>query len=311
MHFDVGRRTKKRSNSLGERDLMVPYYLGGLQNDADDRDQRRRRDDDRRDRDGDRRDHGGRGSRGGRGVLWDKYKDTSCLTSSITHLTCNCGGADINGTYRQCLVSMRNSTVYFTALTLFDTGAYTSFVNREVAKWLELQQHGGTVAGAHQVKSSRHDVTVPTSEVGLAGMQLSSSIYGTVVFDLTFFNMSDNILKSIEANVINSCIEVIIGLPDIRSHRLVHRITSYFDSPPPPQGISQASTLPTIALLVRRDTKTTSRALCKGSLPCSTCAFLLARDHDNTLCSVAGRPNTPQCRDTFPHRMFTDDELIK
>jgi hypothetical protein len=29
---------------------------------------------------------------------------------------------------------MRNSTTYFTALTLFDTGAYTSFVNREVAK---------------------------------------------------------------------------------------------------------------------------------------------------------------------------------
>jgi len=41
---------------------------------------------------------------------------------------------------------MRNSTIYFTALTLFDTGAYTSFVNREVAKWLEQQQHGGTVA---------------------------------------------------------------------------------------------------------------------------------------------------------------------
>jgi len=37
---------------------------------------------------------------------------------------------------------------------------------------------GGTVAGAHRAKS----------EVGLAGTHLSSSIYGTVVFDLTFFN---------------------------------------------------------------------------------------------------------------------------
>ena len=144
-----------------------------------------------------------------------------CLTSIITHLTCNCGGADINSTYRQCLVSMRNSTTYFTALTLFDTGAYTSFVNREVAKWLEQQQHGGTVVVAHLARSSRHDV--PTSEVGLAGTQSSSSIYGSVVFDLTFFNeitKSDNILKSIEANVIDSCIEVIIGLPDIRSHQI-------------------------------------------------------------------------------------------
>ena len=100
--------------------------------------------------------------------------------------------------------------------------------------WLGQQQHGGTFAGAHQVKSSRHDV--PTSKVGLAGTQLSSSIYGTVVFDLTFFNeitKSDYFLKSIEANEIDSCIEVIIGLPDIRSHRLVHRISSYFDSPDP------------------------------------------------------------------------------
>jgi hypothetical protein len=63
-----------------------------------------------------------------------KTKGTPCLTSIITHLTCNCGGADINSTYRQCLVSMHNSTTYFTALTLFDTGAYTSFVNRKVAK---------------------------------------------------------------------------------------------------------------------------------------------------------------------------------
>ena len=178
---------------------------------------------------------------------------------------------------------------------------------------MEKQQHAGTIAGAHHTRSSRHDV--PTSEVGLVGTQLSSSIYSTVVFDLTFFNevtKSDNLLKSIEANVIDSCIEVIIGLPDIRSHRMVHRIPSYFDSPDPtylapPQGISQVNTPPTIALLVRRDTKASSRALCKGSLPCSNCAFLLARGHDNALCSVTGCPNTPQRRDTSPHRMFTDD----
>ena len=48
---------------------------------------------------------------------YDKDKGTPCLTRMITHLTCNCGGADINSTYRQCLVSMRNSTTYFTTLT--------------------------------------------------------------------------------------------------------------------------------------------------------------------------------------------------
>jgi hypothetical protein len=155
------------------------------------------------------------------------------LVSSVSSPTWPATAVVLN-TYRQCLISMRNSTTYFTALTLFDTGVYTSFVNREVAKWLEVQQHGGTVAGVHQTRSSRHDI--PTSEVGLAGTQLSSSIYGTVVFDLTFFNevtKSDNLLKNIEANVIDSCIEVIIGLPDIRSHRMVHRIPSYLIVPTP------------------------------------------------------------------------------
>ena len=35
---------------------------------------------------------------------------------------------------------------------------------------MELQQHGGTVAGAHLARSSRYDV--PTSEVGLADDEL-------------------------------------------------------------------------------------------------------------------------------------------
>jgi hypothetical protein len=138
-----GRRTRERADGT-----ILPRRLPDAanpaasprKNDADDRDHRRRRDNDRRDRDGDRRDQGGRGGRGGRGQIhFARDTGTPCLTSSITHLTCNCGGADISSTYRQCLVSMRNSTVYFTALTLFDTGAYTSFVNKDVAKWLEQQ----------------------------------------------------------------------------------------------------------------------------------------------------------------------------
>jgi len=41
------------------------------------------------------------------------------------------------------------------------------------------------------------------------------------------------VLESIEASVIDSCIEFIIGLPDIRKQRLIHRIPSYFDTPDP------------------------------------------------------------------------------
>ena len=91
--------------------------------------------------DGDRRGNDGGGKGGSSRVHFDdRSKGTPCRTGIVTHLTCNCGGTDINSTYRQCLVSLTTSSTYFTALTLFDTGAYTSFVNREVAKWLEQWQ---------------------------------------------------------------------------------------------------------------------------------------------------------------------------
>ena len=65
---------------------------------------------------------------------------------------------------------------------------------------------------------------------------MNSSVYSSVVFDLTLFNevtRSDYVLRDIKANVVDSCIEVIIGLPDIRSHRLIRLIPSYFDTPDP------------------------------------------------------------------------------
>ena len=64
---------------------------------TDQRDSQRRREHDRRDRDG------GRGGRGRRvQAHFDKEKGAPCLTSIITHLSCNCGGAAINTTYHQC-----------------------------------------------------------------------------------------------------------------------------------------------------------------------------------------------------------------
>ena len=65
---------------------------------------------------------------------------------------------------------------------------------------------------------------------------MNSSVYGSVVFDLTLFNevtRTDHVIRNIKAGVIDSCIEVIVGLPDIRSHRLIHLIPSYFDTPDP------------------------------------------------------------------------------
>jgi hypothetical protein len=72
----------------------------------------------------------------------------------------------------------------------------------------------------------------PIGIVALAGTSLTSSTYRSVRFILTFFNelseLNDTIV-SIKAKVIDSCIEVIIGRPVIRSHHLTRKLPSYFD----------------------------------------------------------------------------------
>ena len=68
--------------------------------------------------------------------------------------------------------------------------------------------------GAAGRRGTQPQDDTPTATVGLAGTVLSHNIYGTVVFDLTFFKevtKSDNVLRGITASVIDSCIEVIIG----------------------------------------------------------------------------------------------------
>jgi len=87
----------------------------------------------------DNRDIGGRRNEGrskdrGGGVQFNNRRDpgTNNRTTTITHLTCNCGTAQTDTTYRPCLVSLRRSTIYCTA--------YTSFVNREIARWFQQQE---------------------------------------------------------------------------------------------------------------------------------------------------------------------------
>ena len=144
---------------------------------------------------------------------------------------------------------------------------------------MRAQQRSATAFSAH----------IPTASVGLAGIQLSSSIYRTVVFDLTLFNevtQSDDILANIRDSMIDSCIEVIIGLPDIRFHRLIHRIPSFFDTPNPTYlelNVNIDDTTSTVReatrllSLVRPDvgSPTTNVAVCRGASPCE--------GYDNTL----------------------------
>ncbi len=98
----------------------------------------------------------------------------------------------------------------FSAATLFDTGAHTSFVNREIAEWIELQAEGDKGYTQRQ----RSGPKTETTSVSLAGTSHTSAILGSVVFHLTFFNevtQSHETIHNIHAQVLDSCIAVIIG----------------------------------------------------------------------------------------------------
>ena len=76
-----------------------------------------------------------------------------------------------------CCVTVGNSPSY-SAATLFDTGAHTSFVNREVAAWIVQQSKTGD--GVTQGKRKAPAMLVIS--VSLAGTALSSPILGSVTF---------------------------------------------------------------------------------------------------------------------------------
>ena len=142
------------------------------------------------------RDHDNRGG---------KHKQLAIMT----HGACDCDDADIDITYRMCCISVNNGPP-FKASTLFDTGAYASFVKREVAAW--IGQHAGRATWLGARKRERDGDS--NTSVSLAGTSLSSPILGSAVFDLTFLNevtRQHDTIKDIHAQVIDSCIAVIIA----------------------------------------------------------------------------------------------------
>ena len=154
---------------------------------------------------------------------------------------------------------------------------------------------------------------------------MNSSVYGSVVFDLTLFyevTRNDHVIRNIKASVMDSCIEVNVGLPDIRSHRLIHLIPSYFDTLDhtylEPQttkkgtspGVPRDSATLTILAPAIRTTKNTA-ARSRGSVPCNKCSAFIAMGYYHSLCSIAGRPHTPQQRDAKSHPTIREKDLIK
>jgi hypothetical protein len=168
------------------------------------------------------------------------------LPSLVSKSSCDCDDTDIDMTYRMCCISLGNSPSYKSA-TLFDTGAHASFVNREVASWIE--EHGRTDRQVSDRMRGWHEASGTT--VSLAGTSMSSPILGSVVFDLTFLNdvsRRHETITDIHEQVKDSCIAVIISRPLIRANHLVQKIPLYFDKTP---NLSQPM-VPVRTLAVRR-----------------------------------------------------------
>jgi hypothetical protein len=171
-------------------------------------------------------------------------------------------------TYRMCCSSVGNSPSYKVA-TLFDTGAHASFVNKEVDSWIEEyertdQQVSDRMGGWHEASGT----TVP-----LTGTSMSCPILGSVVFDLTFLNevsRRHETITDIHAQVVDSCIAVIISRPLIRANHLVQKIPLYFDETLRSKSDLSQPVVPVTTLA-------TTRARCRGTQTCGTYASFVSQ----------------------------------
>ncbi len=157
-------------------------------------------------------DKAGRGSRGG----------TPHLSAITTTASCDCDDIDVDLTYRMCCLTVGDSPSY-KAATLFDTGVHASLVNWEVAAWVEGQAR----------RNARGKTSV----------------------DLTFFNEVSRLhetIRNIQAQVIDSCIPVIVSRPIIRANHLVRKIPFYFDEGPSSKPDQSQPVVPVTTLSTTR-----------------------------------------------------------
>ena len=106
---------------------------------------------------------------------------------------------------------------------------------------------------------------------------------GCVVFDLTFFNEVSRLhetVRNIQAQVIDSCIPVIVSRPIIRANHLVRKILLYFDEGASSKPDQSKPVVPVTTLSI-------TRARCRGTQSCGTCAPFVAQDCSDTLCSLS------------------------
>jgi hypothetical protein len=127
------------------------------------------------------------------------------------------------------------------------------------------------------------------------------------------------VLKCIEASVIDSCIEVIIGLPD-NNDSYIAFLHTYLEPTYIPEIKTHSTTeilhmahivRPVSARSLVRPTLRTRYAKSRGARPCETCAPFISMGYDNTMCSATGRLYTPPERSHIPHPSISEVDLIR
>ena len=140
----------------------------------------------------------------------------------------------------------------------------------------------------------------------MAAVSLASTSQS--LFNLTFFNevtRSNETLYHLHANVIDSCIDNIVGHLVIREHHLIQKIPHYFDK--------TTSSKPDLSQSVTPVTSSLAKLSRVCVQPCTTCTPFMLQGYDNTLCSVTmkrpDRPLVPQERPESANPE-TPDEII-
>ena len=109
---------------------------------------------------------------------------------------------------------------------------------------------------------------------------------------------SHETIHNIHAQVLDSCIAVIFSRPVIRENHLVQKIPLYFDEQPSSKPHQSQSMLPATTL-------SSTRARCRGTQSCITCAPFVAQGYDDTLCSLSvlrtDHHHVPKERRRRPH----------
>ena len=102
-----------------------------------------------------------------------------------------------------------------------------------------------------------------------------------MVFDLKFINEITNnpeTIFSINAKIIDNCIDIIIGRPIIRAYHLVHKIPRYIDEVSRSRSYLSHSDLPVSTSL--------TSAICISAQPCVQCPAVADLGYDTSFCSL-------------------------